>query len=216
MAFAGHPTVGASYVLIDEGMVPPATDRFMVDELVGSVAIRVESTAEGPLIWLKTPPIEDGPLVDRTICAAALGLTSEDLAGPQPQLLSAGNPTLFIPLKTKEVVDSAWLEMAGLRMLLGNDSGPACVFVFAATLEGAYSRMFAPEYGIAEDPATGSSTRPLAAYMMRHKMISKTRFISEQGTKMGRRSILHVDIRGDEIDVGGYVTPLVRAVMTLP
>jgi predicted PhzF superfamily epimerase YddE/YHI9 len=93
---------------------------------------------------------------------------------------------------------------------------------FAATSEGAYSRMFAPEYGIVEDPATGSSTGPLAAYMIRHKLVSSraaTRFVSERGTKMGRRSILHVHIRGERgsngIDVGGYVTPLVRAVMKL-
>jgi trans-2,3-dihydro-3-hydroxyanthranilate isomerase len=82
--------------------------------------------------------------------------------------------------------------------------------------------MFAPEYGIAEDPATGSSTGPLAAFMMRHKLVSgaaDSRFISEQGTQMGRRSILHVHIHGkqgaDGIDVCGYVTPIIEATMTL-
>ena len=81
--------------------------------------------------------------------------------------------------------------------------------------------MFAPEYGIPEDPATGSSMGPLAAFMMRHGLVSKaagTRFVSEQGTKIGRRSLLHVEIHGaegaDGIDVGGYVTPIVEAVMT--
>jgi trans-2,3-dihydro-3-hydroxyanthranilate isomerase len=65
-----------------------------------------------------------------------------------------------------------------------------------------------------EDPATGSSTGPLAAYMMRHGLVSKvsgTCFYSEQGTKMGRRSILYVQINGaggaESIEVGGYVTP---------
>jgi predicted PhzF superfamily epimerase YddE/YHI9 len=36
-----------------------------------------------------------------------------------------------------------------------------------------YSRMFAPEYGVPEDPATGSSTGPLAVFMIRHHFISK-------------------------------------------
>jgi trans-2,3-dihydro-3-hydroxyanthranilate isomerase len=47
--------------------------------------------------------------------------------------------------------------------------------------------MFALEYGIAEDPAAGSSTGPVVAYMIRHKLVSGqagTRFVSEQGTKM--------------------------------
>jgi trans-2,3-dihydro-3-hydroxyanthranilate isomerase len=95
------------------------------------------------------------------------------------------------------------------------------VFVFAPTNEGAYSRMFAPEYGIVEDPATGSSTGPLAWFMMRHKLApgaGGSRFISEQGTRMGRRSLLHVHVLGDHgsegIEVGGHVTSLVEASMT--
>jgi trans-2,3-dihydro-3-hydroxyanthranilate isomerase len=82
--------------------------------------------------------------------------------------------------------------------------------------------MFAPEYGIPEDPATGSSTGPLAEFMMRHGLISRaggTHFVSEQGTKMGRRSMLHVRIHGehgaDGIEIGGVVTPLAEATLTL-
>ena len=83
--------------------------------------------------------------------------------------------------------------------------------------------MFAPEYGVPEDPATGSSTGPLAAFMMRHGLVSSadgTRFVSEQGTKMGRRSLLHVQIRGERglesIEVGGHVTPVATGSMCLP
>ena len=82
--------------------------------------------------------------------------------------------------------------------------------------------MFAPEFGVPEDPATGSATGPLAAYMMRHKLVTPsdgTRFVSEQGTAMGRKSILYVQVNGDSgaesIEVGGYVTPVVEANMTL-
>ena len=82
--------------------------------------------------------------------------------------------------------------------------------------------MFAPEFGIAEDPATGSATGPLAAYMMKHDLVAAAagaRFVSEQGTKMGRRSLLYVQIVGDEgaegIDVGGYVAPVAEGTMTL-
>jgi trans-2,3-dihydro-3-hydroxyanthranilate isomerase len=58
--------------------------------------------------------------------------------------------------------------------------------------------------------------------MIRHKLVSGkagTRFVSEQGTKMGRRSLLHVEIQGEQgadgIYVGGHVTPIVEALMTL-
>ncbi len=221
MIFAGHPTIGASFVLLDEGIVPKDSERFVLDEKVGPVPIRVEK-GERPLIWLTTPPIEFGRSCDPALCARALGVDRSDLLEIAPQVVSAGNPNLYVAVKNKEAVDRAWVDMEGLRALKGGDPEPICVFVFAATPEGAYSRMFAPEHGVMEDPATGSATGPLAAYMMRHKLVSRGaghRFISEQGTKMGRRSILHVQIHGEEgvngIEVGGYVTALVAATMTI-
>ena len=221
MLFAGHPTIGTSFVLLDEGIVPKNSERFVLDEKVGPVPIRVEPGAR-PMIWLTTPPIQFGKTFDPVICAQALGIDAEDLLNVPPQIVTAGNPTLFIALKNKNAVDRAWLDSAGLQIVKDAQQGAICVFVFAPTKEGAYSRMFAPEYGVIEDPATGSSTGPLAAFMMQHDLVSGaggSRFISEQGTKMGRRSILHIRIHGDRgvdgIEVGGYTAPLVDATMTL-
>ena len=221
LAFAGHPTIGTSYVLLDEKMVPDGVTEFVLQENVGPVGIRVE---QGPqaLIWLRTPPINYGRKYDPAACAEMLNLGVSDLHDIAPQWVSAGNPTIFVAVKSKEIVDRALLDVRGLKMLIGEEAEPLCVFVFAPTGEGAYSRMFAPLYGIPEDPATGSSTGPLASFMMRNGLTSGTagrRFISEQGTKMGRRSILHVCIHGENgmagIDVGGQVTPLSEATMCL-
>ena len=107
--------------------------------------------------------------------------------------------------------------LGGLRALSKNAAEPFCIFVFAPSNMGAYSRMFAPAYGIVEDPATGSSTGPLASYMIRHKLApgDGIRFISEQGTSMGRRNLLHINVQGQGIEVGGYVTPVIDATLHL-
>jgi trans-2,3-dihydro-3-hydroxyanthranilate isomerase len=221
LIFAGHPTVGASFVLLEEGMLPRDSEHFALEEGVGPVPVWIERD-ERPMIWFRTPAISDGKRYDAGVCAQLLGLDPADLLDIPPQLLNAGNPTVLIALKSKEAVDRAWLDSRGVKTLMGEDREPFCVFVFTPTKEGAYSRMFAPEYGVSEDPATGSSTGPLAAFMMRHGLVSPTsgtRFFSEQGKKMGRRSILHVKIIGDHgkdgIDVGGHVTPIAEGVMTL-
>ncbi len=60
MDFAGHPTIGASFVLVDEGIVPKHSASFVLEEKIGPVPIRVEQGAR-PLIWLTTPAIEFGP-----------------------------------------------------------------------------------------------------------------------------------------------------------
>src|SRR3984885_10005287 len=173
MAFAGHPTIGTSFVLLEEKMVSDGVDHFVLEEKIGPVPIRVEP-GRRPLIWLATPAIEYGRKYEPAACADVLGLGMSDLLDVAPRVLSAGNPTMFVPVKNKEIVDRANLDVSGLKTLLGAGSEPLCVFIFAPTIEGAYSRMFAPLYGISEDPATGSSTGPLASFMMRNGLASGT------------------------------------------
>ena len=220
LTFAGHPTIGTSFVLLDEGAIHNH-DSFCLEEKIGPVQIWVEH-GERPMIWLRTPPISEGRIFDRSLCAQALGIETDDLLDVDPQLLDAGNPTLLVGLKNEAAVDRAWLDSQGMRILTDGEGEQFCVFIFSQTSEGVYSRMFAPEYGIPEDPATGSSTGPLAAFMIKHGLLtgaSNTHFISEQGTKMGRRSLLHVRIAGNKqgegIYVGGHVTAIAEGRMRL-
>jgi trans-2,3-dihydro-3-hydroxyanthranilate isomerase len=221
MAFAGHPTVGTAFVLLQEKVISRCAAAFRLEEEVGPVPIRIEF-GERPLIWLRMPPVREGKFQDSSLVARVLGLEPQELLPVRPQMLSAGNPTVVVAAKDKAAVDRAWLDLTGLKALKGPEQDSFCVFLFTPTPEGAYSRMFAPEYGIPEDPASGSCLGPLAVFMMRHGLIAQesgTRFVNEQGAKMGRRSLLHVQIQGKEagggIDVGGHVTPIVEAVMTL-
>ena len=120
------------------------------------------------------------------------------------------------------IASRAWLDSAVLSLLKSKDEPPLLVMVFTPTRDGAYSRVFGPEYGVPEDPATGSATGPLAAFMVQNRLVSGaagTRFVSEQGVKMGRPSILHVQLNGEKgangIEVGGHVSPIAEATMTL-
>lgn len=220
MDFAGHPTVGTAFVMRRLGIVPPNTTKFVLAENVGPVPVRVDD--EG-MIWLTTPQITALAEFPRERCAAAMSLREDDLLPNAPcRIFSAGNPMLFVPLRDPATVDRAVLDNARFLGLVESTGDAICAFVFAPTQSGAYSRMFAPLHGVVEDPATGSATGPLAAYMMAYGLVATgdgTRFISEQGTKMGRRSLLHVLVHGERgsagIEVGGHVTYLVSATMTL-
>jgi trans-2,3-dihydro-3-hydroxyanthranilate isomerase len=221
MVFAGHPTVGTAWVLREIGRVPREQTSFVLDENVGPVDIRVDD--EG-LVWLRTPPIRTLREYDAEIAPTAIGLERTDLLDGVPvQNRSAGNPQVFIAVRDVAAVDRAEVDPTALRRLLANEQEPTCVFVFTPTPAGAYSRMFANDLGIVEDPATGSATGPLAAFMMDYSLAPSahgTRFYSEQGTKMGRRSILHVHIEGERgeraIEIGGHVTPVATATLRLP
>jgi trans-2,3-dihydro-3-hydroxyanthranilate isomerase len=68
LPFAGHPTVGTSFVLLDLGLVEATAERFVLEEGVGPVPIRIVH-GDRPLIWLRTPPISAGRTFDRNVYA---------------------------------------------------------------------------------------------------------------------------------------------------
>jgi trans-2,3-dihydro-3-hydroxyanthranilate isomerase len=210
LAFAGHPTIGSAYMMRRLGIVPLEARGFTLDENIGPVRVRV-GDGEDPLLWLTTPPIRTVLTAEGAACAAAVSLQTSDLLASVPcELLTAGNPTLLIAVNDPSAVDRAAVDAGPFNALVQTCGVPALVFVFAPVANGAYSRMFAPHLGVPEDPATGSATGPLAAFMMRHGLARSddgTTFTSEQGTKMGRRSLLHISVHGengsDGIEVGG-------------
>jgi trans-2,3-dihydro-3-hydroxyanthranilate isomerase len=223
LQFAGHPTIGTAFVMRTLGMVPRGTKNFVLKENVGDVAVRVDD-GEDPIIWLTTPPIEKLGEYPRERCAAMFGLQSDQLVANVPcEVLSAGHSFIFVAVDRPATVDRARFDMAVFEQIVKDRSTPTSVFVFAPTDTGAYSRMFGPQLGIAEDPATGGATGPLALFMMKYGLAQSrdgTRFVSEQGTKMGRQSFLHVHVHGERgaggIEVGGHVAELAKAVMRIP
>jgi trans-2,3-dihydro-3-hydroxyanthranilate isomerase len=211
LQFAGHPTIGTAFVMRTLGIVPRDSRNFVLQENVGDVAIRVDR-GEDPIIWLTTPPIEKLGECARERCAAMLGLQSNQLVANVPcEILSAENSFIFVAVDRPATVDQARFDMAVFEQIVKDRSTPTSVFIFAATDTGAYSRMFGSELG------------PLALFMMKYGLAQKrdgTRFVSEQGTKMGRQSLLHVHVHGesgaDGIEVGGHVAELAKAVMRIP
>lgn len=220
--FAGHPTVGSAAVI---NRNRPQSGRFTIDENVGPIEIEMTEEDGRELFWLTTPPIAFYETLESAFCAKLLGVTPEDVAATPPQFVSAGSPFLFVQLASPEAVDRAAIQHAHLSDALGSVNSVG-TFVFARkepesrTSFDVYSRMFAPQTGIPEDPATGGATGPLAAYMLRYGLLpNDARFTSEQGTKMGRRSILHVKISGDpgqpRIQVGGAAVFTARGRFTV-
>ena len=222
LAFAGHPTIGTAYVMRRVGIISAEATTFALAENVGRVPVRVDR-GDDSILWLTTPTIRKVGELSRDRCARALSLsTNQLLPSVHCEVLSAGNAAVFIAVRDRATVDEAKVDSVAFADLMRGTKAPTMLFVFAPVETGAYSRMFAPQFGVPEDPATGSATGPLAAYMMKHGLVSSTdgtRFVSEQGVKMGRRSLLHVLIHGeggaDGIEVGGNVVHVAEATMHL-
>lgn len=228
LPFAGHPTLGTAWVLATRGLLPPGTTRFMLEEGIGPVPVEFEGDPTRPsFVWMHHGEPTFGPeIVDRVGMAKALGLTEAHLVPKVPiQSVSTGNPFLFVPLRNAATVDRAALDVPALHDCLG-DGGALGIFVFAPHGPGkVYSRMFAPHTaGVSEDPATGSASGPLGAYLVRYGLVpagAEVKILSEQGVKMGRASHVHirldaVDGRASNIRVGGGVVEVLVGELHLP
>ena len=223
--FAGHPTIGTTWVLAVHGLAPKGAARFVLEERVGPIPVELEGNPSRPdFIWMKHPDATFDPaLPNRDAVARALGLTEADLRPGAPiQPGSTGSKFLFVPLRDPAAVDRAVLDARAFLDVMG-DRPHIGVFVFAPDPDSGagrvYSRMFAPHTsGIPEDPATGSASGPLGAYLVLNGLVRKgaeVRIVSEQGTKMGRQSFIHIRLamQGEEITeirVGGSVVPVLE------
>jgi trans-2,3-dihydro-3-hydroxyanthranilate isomerase len=160
--------------------------------------------------------------------AAMLSLRKDDLAGGDfaPQGVSCGFPFLFVPLRSREALGRAFLDLAAWKKLLGSWWAQN-VHCFALDPERAGSdvraRMFAPAAGILEDPATGSAAAALAGYLgVRDARRTGTlRWVVEQGFEMGRPSILEVEADKQDgkfvaVRVGGSSVLVSEGVMEIP
>lgn len=214
--FAGHPTIGSAFVLSREGGVP---ERFAIEENAGLVPVELENgrIPDHPVFWLTTPKIQFFETLDVERCAKLLGVSAAEIDDTAPpQFVSAGSPLLFICLRNVKAVDSAHLDLNHLEDAIGSVNSVG-TFVYSRkqpnspTSFDVYSRMFAPQSGIAEDPATGGASGPLAAFMLENGQIPNADllFTSEQGVKMGRRSVIYIRVtpgaQGPIIRIGGCV-----------
>ena len=220
LPFAGHPTVGTAWVLLDEGVVPKGRKEFVLEENVGPVPVR----ADGAMVWMTHPKLSFGQVLPHNQVAAALGLEESDIVDDIPaQVASTGNPFLYVVLRDSEAVDRAVCERPRLDKLLQQRDVGHGVYLFAsAGGDRLYGRMFAPDNG--EDPATGSAAGPLGAFAVRYGLIERAAKVSitvEQGTKMGRQSTLHIALEYGEskdiperIEVGGSVMPVLSGTLS--
>ena len=207
LPMAGHPTVGSTFALASEGVIGPGRDRVVFGLGIGPTSVSLEWTGdELTFAWMRQPLPDFGPRIehdDRGGVAAALGLDPDDItAGLPVQVVSSGLPVLFVPLQTRRAVDRVTFELTGMRPIFARhrlDDLPVFIFSLETGHDDAtaYSRMFAPAFGIPEDPATGGASGPLGAYLVHHGAVPSegtAQMVSLQGVTMGRPSRVHISI----------------------
>ena len=231
LPMAGHPTIGSTFALAADGTIERGREKFVFELGVGPIEVSLEWGTEGlSFAWMTQLLPAFGPkLPNRDELALALGVELEDLDGDHPaEVVSCGVPFLFLPLRSRAAVDRVSIDRRALtKTFTAAGVDELAVFVFTTDKgdgqETVYSRMLAPAFGIAEDPATGGASGPLGCYLLQHGMIDAAgarAIVSLQGAAMKRPSRIHIAIDSDagritRVRVGGESVMVGRGELTI-
>ncbi|MEW6320662.1 MAG: PhzF family phenazine biosynthesis protein [Acidobacteriota bacterium] len=234
MPMAGHPTVGTTFALAHDGVIAPGRERWVFGLNIGPTPVELAWTDDGRLqsaTMDQRPPEFRRPASPRGDIIAALGVDRAAVADDAViEEVSCGVPFVYVPVTTRAALDAAEPDMAACRRLRSAFPGRDHVALFAFSLERvepdvtAYSRMFAPDLGVGEDPATGAASGPLGCYLVHHGLVDRARgghIVSLQGVAMKRPSRIHIAItQGDDgaitrVQVGGHAVLVGEGVLRI-
>lgn len=219
MPFAGHPTVGTAIAIAKARRL---SGPLKIELKTGLFPVKVDMDGAASFAEFENPnlPADHGSAPAAELIEAALSLDKGviDRGAHKPRRVGAGVDFVFAKASLQAVrrakVDSAAWEKLQLEEIVG-------VLLYAEGGEANdadyHVRMFAPDAGVFEDPATGGAASALPGKIaLSQKLADKThRWVVEQGFEMGRPSRIHVAFEAQggavgKVRVGGNAVAVSR------
>jgi trans-2,3-dihydro-3-hydroxyanthranilate isomerase len=206
LPFAGHPSVGAAWVMRSLGRV---ADGRIVQEC-GAGLLPLDVAGDWITLTGGTPtlgdPVPAGPAL------AAVGLADGDLVGDELRWAGTGLEFGYLHVR-EDAVARCVPDVTAIRAL--GEAAELVVFSMPAA-ESVRARVFVPGLGVAEDPATGSAALGLGVWLAAAGRVAadgETSYTVTQGVEMGRPSRLECVVRCEagravECRVAGRVAPV--------
>ena len=212
LPFAGHPSVGAAWVMRTLGRV---SDGPVIQECgAGLLPLQID----GDRVTLSGGEPSVGEPVDPAPMLAAVGLAATDFVGDAVRWAGAGLDWGFVHVHP-DAVARARPDAVALEAVSGTG-----LSVFSYDDGVAHTRVFAGGAGVTEDPATGSAALGLGVWLAATGLVlgdGVTSYLVEQGVEIGRPSRLEcsvrcVDGRPVELSVTGAVVPIAEGRIRVP
>lgn len=231
--FAGHPVLGTFYVLAQLGLiaVTDGVTRVMQECNIGlfpveihardGEVIRVVMTQPKPLFLGSVEETEDLFHIAKT-----LGLPKYQIVDTKAPVMvvSTGLPVVIVPVRALTAVRSIEPDAAAIVEMCERFGANGIMVYTMMTVEDqatVHTRMFAPAIGILEDPATGSASGAMGAYLVHNGLVEVgllTEIIVEQGYEIERPSQIFVQVESDDdiiqtVKVGGQCVMMVEGTL---
>lgn len=231
--FAGHPVLGTFFVLAELGIISvkePVT-RLIQECNIGlfPVELHVEAGLVERVVMTQPKPEFLGPvdeMEDLYKIASALGMAKHMIADTKwpIEVVSTGLPVVIVPARTLTAVRSIQPDASAIMDICHRVGANGIMVFTTVTVEPSatvHTRMFAPSIGILEDPATGSASGALGAYLVQNGVVDVaplTEIIVEQGYEIERPSQIFVQVESDDdiiqtVKVGGQCVMTVEGTL---
>lgn len=211
LAFAGHPSLGAAWAVMDARRVSADSESLVQQCAAGRLPVRISRHAAHMRFAIRSPRARccDSPRTAEAEAALA-GVARGALT---PALWDNGARWWLAELADARAVRAMQPDLAAIAALSGEDA--IGLAVFARSDEAAYAwvvRAFCPGDGIAEDPVTGSANAAIAAALLAQGRIAcGDAYHVSQGREVGRDGCVEIRIDGDgEVWIGGEVQAVIR------
>lgn len=231
--FAGHPVLGTFFILAELGIIAVKESLTRVMQECNIGLFPVELYAEDGLVErvVMTQPKPEflGPVEgaeDLYKVASALGLAKHVIADMKwpIEVVSTGLPVMIVPVRTLTAVRSIRPDASAIMDVCRRYGANGIMVFTTVTVEPTatvHARMFAPSIGILEDPATGSASGALGAYLVQNGVVDvapTTEIVVEQGYEIERPSQIFVRVESDEdviqsVKVGGQCVMVVEGTL---
>ncbi len=232
--FAGHPVLGAFFVLGTLQRLPltePVTSvNYECNIGVFSVELYVCRNEILRVVMSQPKPEFLGriePVKDLFEVANALGLAKSAITGTKfpVEVVSTGLPVIIVPVRTLTAVRSIVPNGAAINELCARYGANGLMVFTTVTVEAVssvHTRMFAPSIGVPEDPATGSASGALGAYLVHNGVVEvgpTTEIIAEQGYEVDRPSRIVIQVESEDdaiqaVKVGGQAVLIMEGTLT--
>ena len=231
LPFAGHPNIGTAFVLAGAATSaarPITGDSMIFEEKAGLVRIQLlrdRSAVTGARL-AAPQALSIGENIASEIVASACSIASTDIDTRvhQPCIASCGVPLIFAAVTSRAALAAARprTEIFAQHVPTGLATGIHLYVEAATPVADIEARMFAPLYGVTEDPATGSANVALIALLatLRAEPDLRLERRISQGVDMGRPSLLiaSAEKRAGAVvaaHIGGSCVPVMSGAITL-
>jgi trans-2,3-dihydro-3-hydroxyanthranilate isomerase len=233
LPFAGHPTIGAA-ILLAELRAPLGNGHgdaiIALEEEIGSIRVGVRTRGTAASFGEFDAPKVGSPveaLSEPEQIAASIGLIPAEIGfeNHKPTMIRGSPLFAYVPVANLEAMSKVRVAPQHWARAFG-DRGVMGVYLYTRqcvrTQSAFHARMFAPDIGVPEDPATGSAAASFAHVVQGFDALpdgTHKRTI-EQGFEMGRPSAIFLTMsiaRGklDGVRIGGYAVRVAEGVLKI-